>query len=726
MKHLIWILLPLGVACNEPSTDEPAPVDQRELSDEELPPEVPSRQNLKKAKYIRDFHVFRCADRPEVGLPDAVVSQRLFGRRPLSERRALAALAPYAPLDETLADKAYFDTLPPALREFCFAVAPVEVRPPYRDYLAVAPMSPSTYTESVFEYDAKRVRGQFGDFVPPTSPIPESARARLVLLDTAPTAGPGAPPGSSPFDRNALSDHGSTLANIAGAAACGSTTTRGPTADQSNCAIAVHTVQALSQVALPTGSGEAYAMLPSSTGTGYIGSIGELAVAVDNAVSDYMTDRRDAMGLVLNLSLGFGKTWDIAGDAGVQGLHSALMRARCNGALILAAEGNGYTPGHATEMLVPARWYKKSDELGGTGGDGPHDCTGFLAEGAPARWNLTAPLVYPVGGVVPNGAGGWKDSIDSVPTGARATLRAFSGSSSALLPSFLSPPPVAGDDHAISANGTSVSTVLVATAAAIRWGMGPDACAGGFTRPATAPFGTGDPDPPGFDPYLAEEVMLDVLRGCSGTGPTMFSRTTSPSSVPRVAGLTVVRLCESPTIETECAKPGPAPGTPPAPAPATLTTPTCGAPISVTGCTAPQTRRCSGAPLPTGCASNDVFSPLTVDWVLPMPPPPFCPACVWAPPPAGSGISTGILFTEYAPTLGATGTEASATLVLANKTGSTITPVATYLDLGISTTADEAHRLPAPTSTVNVAWLSVFDDAGNSTSCPVRVLGSTP
>lgn len=688
----------------------------------------PPKVRIKDAAYVEGFQIVRC-DAPTPPSARRTARFPLFGKASLKERRGRAAeyKGDWNPGPEELE---YVATLPPALRELCFSITPGEVPPEQRDHIAVLAMSsPAGTTESFFQFDAQKVREQFGEYVPPPS-LSSAQRARLTILDTAPTAGPSVGGGATPFDRTAVSEHGSTLANIAGALACGSETTRGPDVGQTNCGFSIHTALALPEVAGLTAGASAYSMLPSSTGSGYIGSIAELADAVQSAVSTYRSDtgRADALGLVINLSLGFGKAWDVATNADVIALHSALMRARCDGALILAAEGHGYTPGYPTEMLTPARWFKRSNEPGGGSDTTPHDCSTYAdATFTPARWDGLAPLVYPVGGVVQgtptmSGTPTFKEPFDVLPGFPRSTLRAFSASSSAKLPSFSNPAPQpAVDEFSLSANGTSVATLLVSTAAAFRWGAGHEACNQGW--PTTVPFGTGSATTTA-DLYLAEELMVDLRAGCgTGTPPASFVRVTGGAPFTRVTATDTVRTCST-TVSTACANAVAPSATPPTvpPTPAL----SCTLATGVSGCVSTAIRRCGPTPpISTKCATTDIYSTSAVDWVSTMPPPPFCPACVAAPPPTIGG--TWKLFTEYPPTLGSDPTTASATLVLANKSGAAITPVAEYVDLGVPRSGAGNVAFPGPAaSAVNVAWLSVFDAAGNSTSCPVRVLGSTP
>lgn len=663
--------------------------------------------------WVAGFHIVRCR-------PNDPTSRPLFGRAPLALRRQ-RAVEPGSP--EYAAEIEYANGLSPSLREWCFVQddirkvsPPARVPPNERDHIAVRMLAaPSPETEAYFGFDAMRVSALFGVFLPPTTAPAANTRARVTLVDTSLTASPTGTTGRTPFDRGAFSAHGSTLANAIGSAACSTDGVRGPNSAQSNCALEVATQLALPHRAVkPTGGGAGYVLGPVQATGGHVGTIAELATAISSAVVTYRTERGrpDAIGLVVNLSVGFGSAWDNAASSDVQTLHDALMDARCSGALILAAEGNGFTPGSPGNMLTPARWYTKANELGGTGGTGAHDCTGHLPPGlSVARWNLTSPLVYPVGGLSAAAPGSTSlvEPTDALPTGPWSTARAFVGPASARLPTFIDVPPTTGsDEFGLSVAGTSVSTALVSAAAAVRWGMGPGACSAGWpTTSPLAPVGGGVGN---GSLYLAEEVMADVMRGCSGAGPTTPVRPSHADAFAAVQATSVIRTCEE-GMTAECAK---LEALTAAPTLTPATGGTCTSTSGVTGCTTTNQMDCGSTPRLTFCATTDVYATGSKPWVLPMPPPPHCPACVY---------DNGTLFTEFPPLIGATGGVASASLVLGSRTGSVTTRSAEYLDIALSTTGPTTVPLPAAPTGVNVAWLSVFDATGDAESCPVRVVG---
>ncbi|MGH1344093.1 MAG: S8 family serine peptidase [Nannocystales bacterium] len=225
-------------------------------------------------------------------------------------------------------------------------------------------------------------------------------RVTVAVLDTARIAG-----------AEARSPHGEAMADLIADLACGD---QGP-----NCPRTVTTELALpryyNNVGLPT---------TDTWGGGHFGGQVDLARAIDNTVNDWLLSRGsdDAQRLVLNLSVG----WDAHfGDIGVgggasshintllnpasqvdipvrtQAVHAALVRASCEGALIIVSAGNQPVGGCEYGALNPGAWERLSaptaaqcDDLGFS--PTPH-ADGWSTQ-PPASLGYT-PLVHAVGAI---------------------------------------------------------------------------------------------------------------------------------------------------------------------------------------------------------------------------------------------------------------------------------------------------------------------------------------
>ncbi len=299
-------------------------------------------------------------------------------------------------------------------------------------------------TSPAFERDFLQQAGQ--------TPLPDPAgkpRARLVLLDTQPT-GEGIPLPPAPPARWYRSQHGYSLANIAGRLTSSGDRFQRPAADVAT------------RLAMPYPSYD-----PNTPGSpdfqhgGYVGTIGGLTEAIGQEIAAWEAECsrdwkpgdkgcRPTQHLVLNLSLGWdGKKFGGSDEKtvcemhpAVQSVYKALEFAAGEGALVVAAAGNrGGGPDATTGPLLPAGWESRPAE--------------------PAVPQLAGkPFVYAVGGV----------QAQSYPL-ANSRLRGL-------------PRLTAYADHAVVKDsalqptapltGTSVATVVVSSAAAVVWHLHPE------------------------------------------------------------------------------------------------------------------------------------------------------------------------------------------------------------------------------------------------------------
>lgn len=608
--------------------------------------------------------------------------------------------------------------IPEALTLWCFDAEPdgQAVAPEERDHFAIRAMGiPNAKTEAVLKLDAASLLAAVGRFRFTSAPAGGGPRARLSIIDSSPTDGTsmtGRSPVSNfgPLDRDAISGHGSTLANIAAVVACGNGEVP-PSAGLTNCAVDIHTRLALGERVGAPMSGGGYALTWSDQG-GLIGTVADLANAVTAEVVEYREagSRDDVRGLVLNLSLGFDKRWVDSGPTNaVRALEDALLTARCNGAVIFAAEGGAITPGAPQDMLAPARWYTTTG-VGGT----PYSCAGRVFDDGQALWDATTPLVYPVGALDAANTG-FPATI--VRTGPWARARSFQGPASALLPSWVVPPPVnlgpeEADEYALSVTGTSVSTLLVSTMAGVRWGMGRGGCAEGWPLLSDSPLTS----PPSTDPavlYSADELFHDVVLGCGGTAPSVDPVTTTAPAMLTMG--TALRSCAA-GVSDACAEPGVAISG--AAMPDAGAGPACAVFSGGTGrpgCTMVLARDC-GTTSTTSCPATDMYATSAQPWVVSQPPPPFCPACFF-------DIGSGTFYAEYPPQFSGVSTSSvPGTLVLGTASAGVFTPSAQYLDLDVNRTSTTFIKLPTVgTTTPTAGYLTIFRGT-EAQSCPVRVV----
>lgn len=273
-----------------------------------------------------------------------------------------------------------------------------------------------------FQRRTYTLQGQLPSGVPATS---------LVLLDTAPTSGPGS---SGPAATN-TSPHGWAMARLARALSC--------VAGGGDCAAELSTRLTMPLV---RGASDDDVVWNLKDG-GYFGSTGWLAQAIRREVMD--RDPRERV--VLAMPLGWLQVFE-RGDAGSAAVREALIDARCRGALIVAAAGNhtGMPPFH-TGPTLPAAW---TDLLYATDWKCPAS--------AQVRIEADEPLLFAAGGLDAEGQLSALSRPESTPH-----LLAYAEHATTQL----------GTDHPPAMSGTSVSTVVLASAAATLWTNNPDATA---------------------------------------------------------------------------------------------------------------------------------------------------------------------------------------------------------------------------------------------------------
>ncbi len=207
----------------------------------------------------------------------------------------------------------------------------------------------STEEEAVFAGLRDQLRAQVGDASllpqPPARPL-----TRIVVIDSAPDAPHGAiHPGTS--------RHGDTLAHLIEDIVCRPS----GAVPIPRCIAEVTTELTLPWIA---------SNVPGANG-GHIGTLADLARAIDRAVSRWQTDLRAAPSttpprLLLNLSVGWEHTPGIADCSTAPGdrlgtparaVRAILQHAAAQGALIIAAAGNdagGPTP--RSGLVCPGRF----------------------------------------------------------------------------------------------------------------------------------------------------------------------------------------------------------------------------------------------------------------------------------------------------------------------------------------------------------------------------------
>ena len=351
------------------------------------------------------------------------------------------------------------DDLPPLLRPYCYYEHPEAgdgttipelpgISEASRNCLTVSPagdgLDDVTWSALSEQFALEAGIGE--------TPLTDGKPVRLALLDTAATRS------NEVADYPGNSLHGYTLANLATSLLC---------VDQ-DCP-----VQLTSRLALP------YLSFDPKDGSlsdrddvrgGYLGTQADLALAIWTETQHWLRGGGlSGQRLILNLSLG----WDGDHFGGLeedvfqmplpaQAIHRAIEVASCRGALVIAAAGNAAGgPSEGTGPLLPAAWEQRSApdwdtcfQLLGTAPN-PEDVP---VDPDPADYR---PLVYAVGGVDASGGALANGRELGMPRLAAIGRHGVAESH------------VAGQPTA-TLTGTSVSTVVASSAAAMVWYYQPE------------------------------------------------------------------------------------------------------------------------------------------------------------------------------------------------------------------------------------------------------------
>ena len=331
-------------------------------------------------------------------------------------------------------------------------------------------------------------------------PLPVAARgARLAILDTQPFGA---------THPRAL--HGPLMDGFARALACPS----GQSCD----------LELRPQLALPIDEGGEVDLVRG----GFYGRLSHLASALDSAVADWQADPlASTTPLVLSLSLGWSPEGELddtvpvdhvldfftyrPGVGGpVRAVHAALVRARCAGALIVAAGGNDSTLRQTPGALLPGGWARLTAPEA-------HECAGLVGKptGKARRERskpkeeeaAIEPLVFAIGGTdlrdQPSRVGRQGGHGPLVVPSDKAALRTARGY--------------------VVRSGTSIATVRAAAAAAMVWSF----------RPSLSPGEV-------MDVLWRSGVPLGRSTSlCPGTAPCPDVRRMAPCEALQEIGLTV-------------------------------------------------------------------------------------------------------------------------------------------------------------------------------------------
>ncbi len=377
-----------------------------------------------------------------------------------------------------------------------------------------------------------------------TLPIVNRPAVRLAVIDNYPTQPPAseASDGTSPrraHDRTGRpcpSNHGDFLRLLAWRLSCD---------DGPACAAEVTTRLALAYQGFDTRS-EALVDRDDACG-GSIGTFEDLAQAIDDEVTAWQDENRRTgtkQPLILNLSIGWdGQRFggiDERGEnvpycqlpVGPRAVYDALDRARELGALIFAAAGNDRGGAHPlVGPLLPAAWERQSPR-----------------EESECHVRRDRPLVYAVGALQGDG----RALSTARRPGAMPTLAAY-GDHAAL--GGLGPWPTR------TYSGTSVSTAVISSAAAVLWHRNPeglsadgvvDALASGgspSSRPIDFEFSSHEGSVRRGDPYARDVTICTALSGpgspCPpiGRATPIVSDLLSPLLLPRGTALAATERC---------------------------------------------------------------------------------------------------------------------------------------------------------------------------------------
>jgi hypothetical protein len=356
-----------------------------------------------------------------------------------------------------------FDPAPPgSLGRYCLYVAAVAA-PPACPIMNCGPNNPAPDRMFLGMQASLEplVRGEFSDLFlqqmsgppvvlppPPGSP----GNVRLTLFDSLPDALP-----NTVMTIASRSEHGHTLANLVGHQPGGST----PLA-------AVHANLALQLYTDTTGE-----VVEDTASGGDFGSVSYLAAAVYEELRLWKAEP-SPRPMVLNLSIGWDPDWggSLASkptwSPAILALYETLEYARCLGALTFAAAGNrSGGPGDDSDPMYPAGW--------GNATVTPARCASFGLTKTTVS-SEGSPFIHAVGAVGELAHPLAITRENSLPRLAANGDHATAGDPLGSLPAPLT--------------GTSVSTVVVATAAASVWANRPHL---GADAIADAVYASGDP-----------------------------------------------------------------------------------------------------------------------------------------------------------------------------------------------------------------------------------------
>lgn len=280
---------------------------------------------------------------------------------------------------------------------------------------------------------------------------PMVLQSRLAVLDTLQTS-------DAPLTADYFDDHGHKVAAVADASVCDGGTPR-------SCAAGV--TSGLTIAWEQTGSASSLSFSrPKDAGQDLGGTVGrqtDLATAIVATVDDWIADSTptgSTVGnLVINLSLGWapGGDGDLSRSASEEAVHAALEYASCKGALVLAAAGHDDTPVGglgATGAVYPAAWEAEAEPTNA-------ECNlkyGGYSRSVPST--AYRPLVHAVGAV----------STDREPL---AMSRPGSAPRLAAPGAHLTITPSATGTTNEPFSGTSASTAVASSAAAVAWSFRP-------------------------------------------------------------------------------------------------------------------------------------------------------------------------------------------------------------------------------------------------------------
>jgi hypothetical protein len=264
---------------------------------------------------------------------------------------------------------------------------------------------------------------------------PDAPRTRVAIVDSAPTAPPG-------VVRRGYNLHGYNLGRLNRALSCDL---------DGDCVGRVSTRLAL-DLRYVNGTG----IVEDRVNGGDFGSLLRLAQVIVEEVDAWQADPNTDR-LVINLSLGWNPLYGgdgvnpLAWPADVRAVYQAILHARCQGALVVAAAGNASGGAHAdaTGPLYPGGWERvRSVES---------RCQGHFLAPPPLSVAPTAPLVVAAGAVDEDGL-----LLANARPGSMPLLAAYGSHGTRV--DATSP-----FNHTLPMTGTSVSAAVVSAAAAAIW-----------------------------------------------------------------------------------------------------------------------------------------------------------------------------------------------------------------------------------------------------------------